>query len=297
MSKKPSTSQRLTDPRRTYDHRGPFTPQPAGDELRIPLPTSLERYRDNLLTVLFDGSLTPADQRHLKRSARRDSLCRSFSKVSGDPVYVTSPTIRQLRSQAIVDSALNARNALADRTQLATAIDMREQELATLTASPSGNPADTDAADALSVAARHTDDPDYKVRRAARQARAAAAKAAHDAAARTAQRTAMIEQLTQELTELRRLDEQLHVDAILSTIAARYENQARFYLTKAHLPRELRTLEPEPLTARDIYRALVSGFDGAWVGIPLSFGTAEDAFAMPDARVQAVPSAVPAAAA
>lgn len=260
MAKKPTLHQTLDHPRRERERRSAFEPSQAAAELELPLPESQERFHANVLTVLYDTGLSRQEERALIRAARRDSLKRSFVADPAHPGCLTSPTIRQLKAQTIEDAAVNARNVLAERSAIATAIAVRQQRLkmlgmAEVAAAPIDDSAGAQGAPGV---------PAYKARRQARQAR----QQAQARQAQRAQGAAEITRLKEELTELAEIDERLHLDAILSTLAARYAFQARFYLTRAFLlPKELRGLDPEPLSAQDLYQALESGRTAQWVRV------------------------------
>lgn len=259
MARKPAHQESIRNPRRRRGRTSVFTPSSAVEELDLPLPESQERFRDNVLTLLLAAELTRREERKLVWSARRDTFKRALREDPAHPERITSPTIEQLWAEAVEDAALNARNVLAERASIKTAITMRERQIETLAQGLAGSSPKPEEAPAANL-------PAYQARRQQLAARAAA----EAERTRAAQRAEELDQLRAELFELRELDERLHLDAILSTIAARYEKAARFYLARARPPRNLRGYAPKPLRAADLYRELQSGLDGAWVDITAS---------------------------
>ncbi len=257
MARRPITHERMGNPQRRRGRVGAFTPESAVDELNLPLPESQERFRRNVLTLLLADDMTRREERALVWGARRDSFRRAITPDPAHPRHVTSPTLERLWASTVEDATLNARNILSERAAIKTAIATRTREVAAIET-------------ALRPSATKPEPPVQTNGLPAYQARRLQLAAQQRADAASARRTEAAEELDRlkgELTALHELNERLHLDAILSTLAARYEHRARFYLTRAHLPRELRGRDPKPLTAADLYRVLRSGLDGAWLDV------------------------------
>lgn len=280
MARRPITHERMGNPQRRRGRVGTFTPESAVDELNLPLPESQERFRRNVLTLLLADDMTRREERALVWGARRDSFRRAITPDPAHPRHVTSPTLERLWASTVEDATLNARNILSERAAIKTAIATRTREVAAIEAVLRPGAAKPEPPVQTSGL------PAYQARRL----QLAAQQRADAASARRTEAAEELDRLKAELTALHELNERLHLDAILSTLAARYEHRARFYLTRAHLPRDLRGRDPKPLTAADLYRALQSGLDGAWLDVAQRevAGAAQEGTAQPDEDDEAV---------